>query len=83
MATETSCRLEILRAFQELERDTGRESFTPQEVLDHLRASNSPYKSSTIRTHIISRMCAEAPKNHGSTFADLSRVARGTYRRIV
>lgn len=82
MSIASSCRLEILRAFQELERKTGRESFTPQEVLDQLRAVDSPYNVSTIRTHIVSRMCVEAPKNHGTTYADLSRVARGRYRRI-
>ena len=50
------------------------------EVLDELRRRQSRYAESTIRTHIVSRMCANAPDNHATTTSDLIRVAHGLYR---
>jgi len=31
-------------------------------------------------THVASRMCADAPDNHGTVYADLDRVGHGLYR---
>src|SRR5258708_1679252 len=36
-------------------------TLTPQDVVDELRRRGSNYEPSTIRTHIVSRMCANAP----------------------
>jgi hypothetical protein len=58
----------------------GRETFTIVEVVDELRGSGSTLAESTIRTHIASRMCADAPDHHGATYEDLERVDRGVYR---
>jgi hypothetical protein len=44
-------------------------------------ASGSDLAPATIRTHITSRMCADAPDHHGTTYDDLERVSRGVYRR--
>ncbi len=49
-------------------------------VVAALRAQGSRYGGSTIRTHITSRMCADAPDHHAKTYDDLERVERGLYR---
>ncbi len=54
--------------------------FTPDEMVRALRQAGSAYEESTIRTHVVSRMCANSPDNHGTTYADLERVGRGRYR---
>jgi hypothetical protein len=55
-------------------------TFTPQDVIDELRRHGSTYAPSTIRTHVVSRMCANAPDQHARTYDDLERVADGRYR---
>ena len=75
-----TCRDEVLAAFERLERRHGRRELDLAEVVQEVLAS-SAYEESTIRTHISSRMCAEAPANHGTVYADLERVGRGRYRR--
>lgn len=56
------------------------ETFTIQQVLAELEARGTDLAESTIRTHITSRMCGDAPKNHGTTYDDLARVDRSVYR---
>lgn len=73
------CREEILVAFRYLH-DLGQSDATPIEVIAHMRSRGSVYADSTIRTHITSRMCYDAPDNHGTTYDDLERVGRGRYR---
>jgi hypothetical protein len=55
-------------------------SFQPQDVIDELRRRGSAYAESTIRTHVVSRMCADAPDHHARTYDDLERLAHGRYR---
>jgi hypothetical protein len=76
-----TARHEILAALSRVQARTGRETFTPQEVIDELLRRGTSYKPSTIRTHIVSRMCADAPDHHARTYDDLERVAAGQYRR--
>ncbi len=57
------------------------DTFTPNDVLREMRRRGSSYADSTIRTHVISRMCANAPDNHGTGYDDLERVSAGVYRR--
>lgn len=64
----------ILQAIHRMDR----EEFTIMDVLRELDGSG--YSEGTIRTHIASRMCAEAPDHHATTFSDLRRVGRGRYR---
>ncbi len=40
------------------------------------------YAESTIRTMITSHMCLNAPDNAATTYDDLERVDRGTYRLV-
>jgi hypothetical protein len=54
---------------------------TPQDVIDELRRRGSSCAPSTIRTHVVSRMCGDAPDHHAVTYDDLERVSDGRYRR--
>ena len=46
-----------------------------------MQRRRTAYKASTIRTHIVSRMCANARDHHARTYDDLERVGNGLYRR--
>lgn len=75
-----TAREEILAALPAVRARTGRETFTVQDVIDELERRGSTYKQSTIRTHVVSRMCINTPNHHARTYDDLERVADGTYR---
>lgn len=78
-ALHEGCREEVLAVARLLHAE-GREDFSPADVVDAMRAAGTRYAESTIRTHVVSRMCADAPDNHGTTYDDLERVGRGRYR---
>lgn len=75
-----TCREEILEAIRTLNARSGQDIFSVQEVIDELRRVGTRYTESTIRTHVTSRMCADAPDHHGRTYEDLQRLDRGLYR---
>jgi hypothetical protein len=75
-----TCRDEVLSAAQALTRQSPQGEFTLEEILRLLRAQGTHYKESTIRTHVASRMCANAPDNHGTTYKDLQRLGPNRYR---
>ena len=75
-----TARDEILDAARHLTSGSADGTFTVDDILRHLRTSGSTYSESTIRTHVTSRMCAEAPTHHATKYADLSRVSYGRYR---
>ena len=75
-----TCRDAVLNAFQRLERRTGHKDFNLAEIVNEVVTLDG-YKETTVRTHVSSRMCADAPDNHAVVYADLQRVARGRYRR--
>ncbi len=77
-----TCRDEILACVQELVQRTGEEHFTTQDILDCMKKKGTQHKESTITTHITSRLCANAPNHHGTTYNDLERTDRGTYRLL-
>ena len=65
--------LEAVRRIASARRDW---SFTPDEIvrtLPHLNAG-------TVRTHITSRCCVNAPKNHPHKWDYFERIARGRYQ---
>ena len=76
-----NARDEILAALPAIRARTGRDTFTPQEMIDELQRRGTAYKPSTIRTHVVSRLCADAPDHHGRTYDDFQRVSAGQYRR--
>lgn len=66
---------EVLQAARRLCRERGEWRFRPDEVvraLPHLNASS-------VRTHVVSRCCVNAPLNHPHRWGYFRRVARGTY----
>lgn len=76
-----TCRDEVLAAFGRLERRDGRADFQLAEIVQEVKSTGSSYRESTIRTHVTSRMCTDAPDNHATIYADLERVGPGRYRR--
>jgi len=75
-----TCRDEVLNAAQILSKQSHFGEFTLGDILKFLERQGTSYKESTIRTHVVSRMCDNAPDNHGVTYADLVRSGYGTYR---
>ncbi|MDQ3708515.1 MAG: hypothetical protein M3387_04265 [Actinomycetota bacterium] len=55
-------------------------TFTVADVVQELRHRGSKYKESTIRTHVTSKMCSNAPDHHGTVYDDLERLDRARYR---
>ncbi len=75
-----TARDDILAALPAIRQRTGSDTFTAQDVIDQLNWAGTSYTESTIRTHVTSRMCANAPDNHARVYADLERVEPGRYR---
>jgi hypothetical protein len=75
----STAREAVLAAFAQLERATGRSEFGLRHVVNHILTQTSTWRESTLRTHIASHMCIDAPEH---LHADLERVCRGSYRRI-
>lgn len=71
-----TARDEILQALEVLG-----DTFSPDDVVREMRRRGSSYAESTIRTHVVSRMCSNASDNHAKTYDDFERVADGVYRR--
>jgi hypothetical protein len=74
-----TCRDEILQCAKEVTRQSGLDYFTIPEIISCMAKRGSQYAESTIRTHIVSRMCKNAPENHAVTYNDLERTERGEY----
>lgn len=67
--------MEVLRAARRLCRERRDWTFTSEEVVRCLPDLNA----SSIRTHIVSRCCVNAPKNHPHKWDYFRRVRRGVY----
>ncbi|WP_433213285.1 DUF7669 domain-containing protein [Dactylosporangium sp. CS-047395] len=76
----STARDEILLAVADILRRSGQSSFDLNDVLVEMRRRDSRYAESTIRTHVTSRMCVDAPDHHATTFDDFERLDRGRYR---
>ena len=46
--------------------------FDPAAVVREVLSMTSDIEQSTVETHITARMCINAPRNHGTVYADLS-----------
>jgi hypothetical protein len=75
-----TARDEILIAARGLSSASPDGTFTVQAVVDMMRRAGTTYKESTVRTHVVSRMCADAPDNHAKVYDDFVRVSAGRYR---
>jgi hypothetical protein len=51
------------------------------EIVAEVKEAAARYGDSTIRTHVGSRMCGNAPDHHAVVYNDLVRVGTGEYRR--
>jgi hypothetical protein len=74
-----SAREDLLRAAQDLT-ESGRSLFTPIELIEQVRRNDGNYPDSTLRTHTVSWMCANAPANEATGVGEFVRVGRGLYR---
>ncbi len=73
-----SVQQEVLETVRRLCRERGAWTFSPDEVvraLPHLNAS-------TVRTHIVSRCCVNAPRNHPHRWPYFRRRERGVYELL-
>jgi hypothetical protein len=78
--SDMTARDEVLNAAKALSSRSPDGTFTLEEVIWELKRRGTAYKESTIRTHVTSRMCTNAPDHHGTVYADLERLDRGRYR---
>jgi hypothetical protein len=75
-----TCREEILEAIDALLQRSETDVFSVSDVVNEMRARGTSYQEATIRTHVTSRMCGNAPDNHGVVYSDLRRLDRGLYK---
>jgi hypothetical protein len=77
-----TCRDELLSAAGAVCTRSGTDTFTLAVILDEMRSRNSTYRESTIRTHVTSRMCRNAPTHHAKTYPDFEALGGGVYRLL-
>ncbi|WP_420490571.1 DUF7669 domain-containing protein [Neobacillus niacini] len=82
MSIYANCREELLNAVHNIVNKKGKNEFSIMEVIEYMGRENTPYSESTIRTHITSRCCSNAPENHAVVYNDLERIGRGKYKII-
>jgi hypothetical protein len=75
-----TCRDEILSRARELLERTGTSTFQLNDLVNFMRLKKSHFAESTIRTHVASRLCVNAPANHDSRYPDFERTETGTYQ---
>ncbi len=71
---------EIREVARELASHAPDHAFTLADVIAQMRARGSQYAESTIRTHVTSRMCANAPDHHAVVYRDFWCVDHGSGR---
>lgn len=77
-----ACRDEIIECAKDVMRGSRKSEFSIPEIIVCMVNKGTVYTESTIRTHIASRMCKDAPKNHAVKYDDMQRVRRGVYRLL-
>ncbi len=77
-----TARIEILDAFRRLEARTARTAFAPREIIGEVMSTTRAFAEVTIRTYVVSVMCADAPVHHANHTNDLRRVGRGLYALV-
>ncbi len=70
-----SVQQEVLGAAQRLCRERGTRTFSPEEIVRALPHLNPR----TVRTHIVSRCCVNAPAHHGHRWPYFRRTGRAAY----
>jgi len=77
-----TARHDILTALPAVRARLKTDVFGPEDVVEELARRGSQYRPSTIRTHVVSRMCRDAPDHHAVTYDELERVGPGLYRQL-
>ena len=67
---------EVLQAANQIASLHGDWTFTPEDVVRALSHLNE----NSVRTHVVSRCCQNAPKNHAHKWGYFRRVGRGKYQ---
>ena len=75
-----TARDDVLAASRALASRSEDGTFSLANVISELRRRRSVYEESTIRTHVTSKMCRNAPDHHDTAYNDLEQVGRGRYR---
>lgn len=78
-----TCHEEVLEAAKFIVKSKCRNEFTPDEIIKYLKKRDTIYKENTIRTHICSRCCVNAPKHHEVKWEYFERIGHGLYKVIV
>lgn len=78
----TNCREEILHSVKSIIKTKNKNEFTIREIIEHMNKNSTIYKESTIRTHICSKCCVNAPNHHGTVYNDFQRVTKGQYELL-
>jgi len=74
-----ACHDEVRTAAHHLAAFCATGTFTVEAIVAELRRSGCTHSESTIRTHVTSRMCANAPDHHPVVYLDFWRIAHGVY----
>ncbi|WP_456829216.1 DUF7669 domain-containing protein [Deinococcus sp. UYEF24] len=77
-----TCRQEILDVAATLTAGRTSKTFTVKEVVEALQANGTTFAENTIRTHVASSMCINAPANHRTRYPDLKRTGHGRYELV-
>ena len=75
-----TARSEILVVARRLASSSADGTFTVDRLVREMASAGTRFAESTIRTEVVSRMCANAPGNHATTYDDFVRVDHGVYR---
>jgi hypothetical protein len=74
------CHEQVLAAVHYITARKGVNEFTPDEVVQELHRAGSKCSDSTIRTHVVSRCCANAPDHHAVVYDYFERTGPGLYK---
>ena len=77
-----TCREELIEAIKVIINKKRKNEFSPQEAIAYMKLNGTSYQEKTIRTHITSRCCKNAPQNHQTKYEDLERIGVGLYKLL-
>lgn len=79
---KSTCREEVLTIVRTIVKNKGVNEFTIYEVVESMLRERTSFKVSTIRTHITSKCCVNAPSHHAVVYSDFERIDKGLYKLI-
>ena len=79
---KSTCREEVLTVVRTIVGNKGVNEFTINDIVESMRREGTSFKESTIRTHITSKCCVNAPSHHAIVYNDFERIGKGLYKLI-